>query len=407
MSVFTKRLALFTDRGAPFMKRPVLFAILLACSIAAGAQTSTVIRAGAFGAKSWREPVATSAVLPVTGNAIGDARVAKDTGVSWVWTGSVWVRGAIGPQGPTGAAGPQGPQGPAGAQGATGPQGPQGNTGATGATGAQGPSGPQGVTGLSGATGPAGATGPQGPTGAPASTGAKGDKGDTGDAGAVGAAGPTGATGPAGPTGATGAAGSTGADGVTSATAPLALASHVLSINPFYLPLTGGTLTGPLRVPNGAAFTDVVLQIGEASTGFANDGGVLRAWVGGAEYLRINSNTVRVVAGGRSKDARISSGDNGAYDVATFQVGAEQDTGLGHGPSASQVVLIGAGVPVALADGVIGLVTINKRIALVPSSGWTCNSSAKGQAYVASGDGSWCTCNGLVWTPTPLTGVCN
>jgi hypothetical protein len=173
------------------------------------------------------------------------------------------------------------------------------------------------------------------------------------------------------------------------------------------LPLTGGALTGPLRVPNGAAYTDVVLQIGEATTGFANDGGILRAWVSGAEYLRINSNVVRVVAGGRSKDARVSSAENGVYDINPFQVGGDQSTGMNNGPSTGQVVLAGSGVAVVLADGVVGMVTVNKRLALVPSSGWTCNSGAKGQAYVASGDGSWCTCNGTAWTATPITGVCN
>jgi hypothetical protein len=46
-------------------------------------------------------------------------------------------------------------------------------------------------------------------------------------------------------------------------------------------------------------------------------------------------------------------------------------------------------------------------IQLVPTSGLTCDSARKGKLYVASGDGSLCSCNGTVWTPTPLTGTCN
>ena len=77
-------------------------------------------------------------------------------------TGATGPKGdsITGPQGPTGATGPQGPKGATGVQGATGSKG---NQGATGATGPKGDSvtGPKGATG---ATGPQGATGPAGPT---------------------------------------------------------------------------------------------------------------------------------------------------------------------------------------------------------------------------------------------------
>lgn len=43
----------------------------------------------------------------------------------------------------------------------------------------------------------------------------------------------------------------------------------------------------------------------------------------------------------------------------------------------------------------------------VPTSGVTCNSGAKGLTYVASGDGSFCSCNGTSWTAMPITGTCN
>src|SRR6478609_3292339 len=108
--------------------------------------TSSTINPDFFGYMSWKKPVAISALLPITGNSIGDAIIAKDTGTLWVWTSlGVWVQGSQGPQGP---------------------QGPQGAPGATGATGATGPQGAQGPTGVAGAIGP---------------SGAKGDKGDTGD----------------------------------------------------------------------------------------------------------------------------------------------------------------------------------------------------------------------------------
>jgi len=51
---------------------------------------------------SWQEPVDTSGDLPLLDNAPGDARVALDTSVIWVWDGAAWV--AVGSGG--GASGP-------------------------------------------------------------------------------------------------------------------------------------------------------------------------------------------------------------------------------------------------------------------------------------------------------------
>lgn len=42
------------------------------------------------GAGTWKSPVDTAASLPPTGNDLGDARAAEDTGVIYVWTGSSW-----------------------------------------------------------------------------------------------------------------------------------------------------------------------------------------------------------------------------------------------------------------------------------------------------------------------------
>jgi hypothetical protein len=43
------------------------------------------------GSPSWKNPVATAAALPATGNQPGDARVALDTSIIYVWSGSAWV----------------------------------------------------------------------------------------------------------------------------------------------------------------------------------------------------------------------------------------------------------------------------------------------------------------------------
>lgn len=87
--------------------------------------------------------VPTSANLPTSGMALGDAYQAADTGHVWMWTGTKWIDlgAVVGPPGPAGPQGPTGATGSAGAQGPVGAQGPQG---------AAGPTGPPGVgmTGL-------------------------------------------------------------------------------------------------------------------------------------------------------------------------------------------------------------------------------------------------------------------
>lgn len=127
--------------------------------------TSSTINPLFFGYMSWKKPVATSSLLPATGNSLGDAIVVQDTGTIWVWTSlGVWVEGS-------GATGPQGLQGEPGPAGPTGPKGDKGDTGDAGATGATGATGPAGATGPTGPTGPQGPTGPAGP--APSGSGNK------------------------------------------------------------------------------------------------------------------------------------------------------------------------------------------------------------------------------------------
>jgi hypothetical protein len=90
--------------------------------------------------------VATTGLLPSSGNTVNDAYIVDADGDLYIWNGSSWYSTGqiVGPQGPQGATGPQGvtgPSGPTGPQGVTGPQGPQGVTGPQGIQGATGPQG--------------------------------------------------------------------------------------------------------------------------------------------------------------------------------------------------------------------------------------------------------------------------
>jgi hypothetical protein len=48
------------------------------------------------GSASWRSPVATSSLLPANGNNPGDARIAQDTGVIYVYVGTSWIAATSG-----------------------------------------------------------------------------------------------------------------------------------------------------------------------------------------------------------------------------------------------------------------------------------------------------------------------
>jgi hypothetical protein len=108
-----------------------------------------------------------------------------------------------------------------------------GDTGPTGATGA---------TGATGNTGPAGPTGPEGPAGP---QGNQGNPGVQGDQGVPGNTGATGATGPG-----VAAGGTTGQYLIKNSATDFDTAWATMTA---YLPLTGGTLTGPLVLPAGTA----------------------------------------------------------------------------------------------------------------------------------------------------------
>ena len=53
--------------------------------------TSGYINIPEFGSASWRDPVPTATDLPATGNTAGDAVVAQDTAVIYIWNGTTWV----------------------------------------------------------------------------------------------------------------------------------------------------------------------------------------------------------------------------------------------------------------------------------------------------------------------------
>ncbi len=52
---------------------------------------SNYINIPSSGSANWKDPVSTAAALPANGNSLGDARVAQDTSIIYVWSGSAWV----------------------------------------------------------------------------------------------------------------------------------------------------------------------------------------------------------------------------------------------------------------------------------------------------------------------------
>jgi len=108
---------------------------------------------GAAGqAANLRGSVADYASLPTTGLADGDAYVAEDTGLLFVFDGTSFPAEGdgvpfVGPRGDTGPTGPAGADGADGSDGAVGPTGPAGADGADGSDGATGATGPQGEPG--------------------------------------------------------------------------------------------------------------------------------------------------------------------------------------------------------------------------------------------------------------------
>ena len=92
--------------------------------------------------------------------------VSPEAGNTLEWDAGGWYVPAV-----AGEPGPPGPEGPAGPAGADGTDGAPGATGAAGPQGEQGDPGPQGLQGPAGTAGAAGATGPTGPAGVGVPTG--------------------------------------------------------------------------------------------------------------------------------------------------------------------------------------------------------------------------------------------
>lgn len=170
-----------------------------------------------FGDPHWKAPVASSGMLPTTGNSPADVRVDQTDFQEYIWNGSSWSR-FVGVSGTTGAAGASGATGGTGSVGLSGATGATGATGPMGVSGSTGESGATGQTGLTGAAGSTGLTGASGGTGNVGASGASGSTGASGQSGLTGASGASGATGASGASGVTGASGSTGSQGMTGAT---------------------------------------------------------------------------------------------------------------------------------------------------------------------------------------------
>lgn len=147
------------------------------------------------------------------------------------------------------------------------------------ATGPQGPIGPQGPQGLPGSPGQAGQEGPPGPAGPPGTRGEQGLQGVQGPPGTNGPAGPQGSAGPPGPAGEQGREGPPGPQGeqgIQGETGPPSFPDAPPVGGPYgrlnaswvqVLPITGGSINGPITVMGFALFTDdarMMAEIGRA-----------------------------------------------------------------------------------------------------------------------------------------------
>ena len=114
-----------------------------------------------------------------------------------------------------------------------------------------------------------------------------------------------------------------------------------------------------------------------------------------------NGNTIKVQLSGDANSVGLAS-NSFIFWISSADVGGagSGDTGLARGTAGVVTV------DTATAGNAAGTLKATK-IQYVPTGGVTCNSAAKGLTYVASGDGTFCACNGTVWSPLPSTGTCN
>ncbi len=235
-----------------------------------GIQGETGSQGQAGASVTLKGSVATTSLLPTTGNVIGDSYIVDADGNLWVWTGSVWHDAGqiVGPEGPQGIQGIQGVKGDTGLQG---PQGLQGDAGTQGPKGDTGDTGPQGFQGIQGIQGETGLTGPQG------LQGIKGDKGDTGDTGSQGLQGIQGIQGEVGPQGPQGIQGLTGPQGPAGTNGTDGTAATVT---------VGTTTTGSTAsVTNSGTSSAAVLNFVLPTTGGGGSSSLLRYVTEGLEHF--------------------------------------------------------------------------------------------------------------------------
>jgi hypothetical protein len=317
--------------------------------------------------------VPTASALPMTGNTTGDAYIALDTGVLWVWDGSAWIAMAPGPPGPPGPAGAPGTNGTNGTNGAPGPAGPQGEPGTgfqvkgsvpneaalppTGNTngdvwiddstgkgwvwdgtawvafdlGATGPEGPAGPAGSQGPEGPAGPTGPQGLQGTQGPQGSTGSPGNTGPQGLQGNPGPQGPQGPQGPAGSGGVTSFNGRAGaVTLNSTDITNAGGAVGS---FVKIPGDTMTGPLNI--NSTVSGVKLQInGLGSIGYTG-GSVAQA--ADITLNKTSSTYLNQILGTTNGSVRWAlvmgngSAESGGNVGSGFQIGNYSDSGVNLG----------------------------------------------------------------------------
>jgi hypothetical protein len=205
--------------------------------------------------------------------------ISSGTGTFNTW--NVFIAGEPGEQGPEGPTGPAGPTGPSG-----------------------GPAGPAGAAGPIGPAGPAGATGPQGPAGAPGGPpGPTGPAGPTGATGGAGPAGPAGPPGPQGPQGNPGSVPEAPTDGATYGRVGASGGSWA-NITAQFLPLTGGTLTGPLTISGSVAQETINKSASGAQAALRG------ATAGAARWAVIVGDATAEAAGNIGSDFAIQRFDN-------------------------------------------------------------------------------------------------
>lgn len=404
--------------------------MLLACLFFA-TSASGQMGPGLVGDKHWKAPVTSEAALPMSGNSLADVRRVYGDGEYW-WDGSAWQHdtGTPGPAGTMLYSGAGAPSTGLGLNGdvyldlATGDFYRKAAGAWTVAGNLRGPAGPTGAQGPQGLTGTTGPQGPQGPTGAAGSPGAAGAAGADGQPRVVqdhGADMPI-----RGKVDIEGAGASLYDDGGGNRTVvtiaggsgggPSTPTTTTLNSMSRWGDTHGGSLldSSSITSPDGSALqVGGLLYFGGTTASFPlvkRQGGELFFRTGddslysGIRLDRIisyNGSTGRVQISGGQDSIGLSSQTFLFWipgsDVGGFSGG---DTGISR--KAAGVVSIDSTTP---KDGLGAIAAA--AVQFTPSSGWTCGPGTKGLAYVASGDGSFCTCNGTIWTPAPLTGTCN